>query len=54
MLRVQIKSFIVLAVSRRSVQRVSRARVHVMRQGNTAPFEEISQRGEPLATLCPI
>ena len=25
-----------------------------LRPGNTVSFEEMSQRGEPLATLCPI
>ena len=44
-LRVQIKSFIILAVLRRSVQRVCRAHLCVIAAaGNTAPFEEMSQR----------
>ena len=43
--KIQIKPFIILAVLRRSVQRVGGAHLRVIAPtGNTAPFEEMSQR----------
>ena len=50
-LKLKIKSFVIFAVLRRSVQRVCGAHFHVIAiAGNTAPFEEMLQRWQAVGS----